>query len=147
MTVACGADSVSFDVFRDCISATWKFFEVSPGSEDGAALRGLLEYDQGGIFQQDLAGGLVRCKKLLEVAGHARVTDRRDMVFAFRGGIGDHKRTLPELDYTVSVEDVYLQTAEALLPNGHRLISWLWLVPQCAGRPLREPFVLCDGVS
>jgi hypothetical protein len=63
--------------------------------------------------------GAVRYEILLQAAFHWQATDRRDMIFAFRG-IADKDRPVPEPDYTVSVEDVntdgILQAPPTLVP-------------------------------
>lgn len=66
------------------------------------------------VSRQDfLDKGPVRWERILGTACHAQATDERDVAFAF-WGIDDHERLLPEPDYTISVEDVYLWTARGI---------------------------------
>jgi hypothetical protein len=160
--IACGEDTIDFDNFRLCVFGLWKFFEgwYDEGGDD-AAVRGLWCMTRLIFIRDEFQdSGAVRYEVLLQAAFHCQATDKRDMVFAFRG-IADKDRLVPEPDYTASVEDVYTETAIALLCHGTSLdllalggiavrkqLSELptW-TPDLRHHSYSEPFVPCDRAA
>ncbi|KAK4097252.1 HET-domain-containing protein [Parathielavia hyrcaniae] len=123
LLIACGHDRISFDVFRDCTFAIWGSLDtLSQYEADHPSVRGLWCVNRmihlRKTFQAD---GAVGYETLLEAAFHVEATDPRDKVYAFRGIAHRDGRPVPEPDYAVSVEQVYRQTAEALLCHGQSL--------------------------
>ncbi|KAK2599806.1 hypothetical protein N8I77_011529 [Diaporthe amygdali] len=157
VTVACGVDQVPFGYFRDSVFAIWKFHDMP--IYDGPRLRGLWNATRViQIREKFLSEGPLPYEDLLETAYHVRATDDRDMVFSF-WGIGDHRRPIPEPSYSITVEDLYAQTAEALLCHGTSLdalaLSGISMCRRPTSLPtwvldprnhsFSEPFVSCDN--
>lgn len=155
--VACGFDQVPFDDFSDTVAAIWRYFDTSTLG-NGPRLRGLWNVTRViEIRDKFLSKGPVPHEYLPEAAYHVNGTDMRDMVFAF-WGIGDHESPIPALNYRISVEEVYIQTAEALLCHGTSLdvlaLAGLSVHKQETNLPTsvfdlrnhsyNEPFVSCD---
>lgn len=156
VTVACGVDQVPFDSFRDSVHAIWKFYDVSSLGH-GLRLYGFWNVTRViEIREKFLSEGPVSYEDLLETAYHVNATDNRDMVFAF-WGIGDHERPVPAPNYSITVEEVYIQTAEALLCHGTSLdalaLAGISMQQQATSLPtwvfdmrnhsLTEPLVSC----
>ncbi len=159
--VACGDDTLDFDNFQHCIFAFWKYFEGwSDYTAEDPAFLGLKSLTKLILIREMFQdAGAVRYEHLLETAFHAEATDKRDMIFAFRG-IADQARPVPEPDYTAAVEDVYTQTAIAMLCHGESLDvlalcgtalkrasslpSWAF---DLRHKAYTEPFVPCDGAG
>jgi hypothetical protein len=158
----CGSDQVDFDTFRDCIFAIWKFFEdFGDFDDDDPAILGLWGVTTLIAVRDEFhESGAVRYEILLQAAFHFLATDKRDMVFAFRG-IGDKDRPVPEPDYIASVEDIYTKTAIVLLCHGtsldvlalsgianrqqqSNLPTW---VPDLRHYSFSEPFTAGDNAS
>jgi hypothetical protein len=160
--MACGEDIIDFDNFRLCVFGLWKFFEDWYDYDDNdAAIRGLWCMTRPIFIRDEFQdSGTVRYEILLQAAFHCQATDRRDMIFAFQG-IADKDRSVPEPDYTVSVEDVYTETAVVLLCHGTSLdllaLGGIAVRKQLSDLPtwvsdLRhhsysEPFVPCDRAA
>jgi hypothetical protein len=155
----CGDDSIDFDSFRICIFAVWKFIEDWTGYDgESNALKGLWCVTRLMFMRDEFQDtGSVRYEILLQAAFHCQATDKRDMVFAFKG-IADTKRPVPVPDYKMPVEDVYTKTAIALLCHGtsldllalsgiasrkyeSNLPTW---VPDLRHHSYSEPFVPCE---
>lgn len=120
VVVGCGGDRVGFNRFSHCVNAVWVFFEGLGNLEDDTANRGLWSVTR--LIQirlQYRKHREVAYESLLEAAFHCEATDKRDMVFAFRG-IAD-SRPVPQPDYTVLEEEIYIATARALLCGGDSL--------------------------
>jgi hypothetical protein len=127
VTMACGDDTLPFDLFANAVFAVWGFFTGLLDYEDtDPAQRGLwcvtrlihIRWEfQERAWEEGASG--VCYETLLQAAFHCNATDRRDMVFAFRG-IADG-RPVPRPNYGVSEEQLFVETAEALLCNGDSL--------------------------
>lgn len=171
VVMVCGDNLIDFDNFRICVFAVWKFAQDwSKYDDESPALRGLWCVTRL-LFMRDeyQDSGAVRYEILLQAAYHCQATDKRDMVFAFKG-IADKKILVPEPDYKVSIQDpnysaaveeVYTKTAIALLCHGasldvlalggiavrkysSNLPTW---VPDLRHHSYSEPFVPCERLA
>lgn len=124
--IGCGDDRIDFNRFSDCVFTVWnEFLGLGNYDDDDPAQRGLWcvtrvihirndFHEDGGENEKEVSYEI-----LLQAAFHCEATDKRDMVFAFRG-IAD-KRPVPKPNYSISEEQVFTETAEALLCNGESL--------------------------
>ncbi|KAF6820243.1 ankyrin and HET domain-containing protein [Colletotrichum sojae] len=112
----CGGDTVEYHVFHNALCAIWAYFEgLGDYPREHPAVRGLWNSTRMlFVRRQYQACGKVDFERLLEAAHHCEASDPRDMVFGFFG-IADRNLPLPRPNYTASIEDVYLKTAEAVL--------------------------------
>ncbi|KAK4125751.1 HET-domain-containing protein [Parathielavia appendiculata] len=158
--MACGDDRIDFDIFRNCTFGIWLFLDtLNHYGADNPSVRGLWCFNRmihiRETFQADGAVGYETC---LEAAFHVEATDPRDKVYAFRGIAHKDSSLLPEPDYAVPVEQVYRETAEALLCHGqsldllalcgiafreHPSILPTW-APDPGHPSFTEPFAMCD---
>ncbi|CVL12860.1 related to heterokaryon incompatibility protein het-6 [Fusarium proliferatum] len=164
--VICGEDCVDLSHFSDGVSAIWNSFTGLGRYEDDhpailgfwcvTRMLGIREEYQNKVNQGESG---VCYETLLQAAYHCQATRTCDKVFAFHG-IAD-SRPVPKANYRITEEQVFVETAEALLCNGDSLdllaLSWMGYMRQHSSIPtwapdLRchaydEPLVLCDSAG
>lgn len=122
--ISCGTDTVRLRAFKKSVFAIWKLWEgLFEYDDDHPANLGLWSATRMFNIRSEFREcGAVRYEILLQSAFECLATDKRDMVFAFRG-IADKNRPVPAPDYTeaTSADQVYRRTAEALLCHGNSL--------------------------
>lgn len=155
--MACGSDCINFNAFEPCVSALWKFFKDWGNYPfQNPAVLGFWCATRLIDIRKKFQSGPVCYETLLETASHCRATNVSDMVFAFRAIADD--RPVPEPDYTKPVEEVYTETAIALLCNGEsldflalggiarqetsKLPTW---IPDHRHHSVSEPISMCDA--
>ncbi|KAF5233963.1 hypothetical protein FANTH_12360 [Fusarium anthophilum] len=164
--VVCGEDYVDLSLFSDGISAIWNsFIGLGRYQDDHPAILGFWcvtrMLDIRKEYQKRVNEGEsgVCYETLLQAAYHCQATRTCDKVFAFHG-ITD-SRPVPKANYRITEEQVFVETAEALLCNGDSLdllaLSWMGYMRQDSSIPtwapdLRchaydEPLVLCDSAG
>lgn len=111
--VACGSDIIDFQTFKEAVKSLWtledavEFFDVRYLAYRGLRCATRL-YGLQSMFRET---GKVPLESLFEAVLYSAATDSRDFVFAIQG-IADFAELLPIPDYTVSVEKVFVDTAE-----------------------------------
>ncbi|CAG9975229.1 unnamed protein product [Clonostachys byssicola] len=157
--MCCGHDREDFDYFSDYIFDIWKYFYGWDGYEDDDdAVRGLWCVTRLFFIREDFKMNKLYFENLLQEAFHRQATDKRDMVYAFLG-IADN-RHLPPPNYTISEEELYIETAKALLCNGksldlltlcgisrERSPSLPTWAPDLRYHSFSEPLVPCDRAN
>ncbi|KAF4993519.1 hypothetical protein FGRMN_6448 [Fusarium graminum] len=164
--VGCGDDRVDMNQFSDGVSAIWNTFTgLGRYQDDHPAVLGFWcvtrmisireEYQKKAAEEQ--RG--VCYETLLQAAFHCQATRSRDKVFAFHG-IADN-RPVPKANYRIAEDQVYIDTAKALLCNGDSLdllaLSWMgrgreystvptW-APDLRYHAYDEPLVLCNSAG
>ncbi|KAF5679195.1 heterokaryon incompatibility protein het-6 [Fusarium heterosporum] len=164
--VGCGDDRVGMDQFSDGVSAIWNTFTgLGRYQDDHPAILGfwcvtrMISIRE--EYQKKVAEGQrgVCYETLLQAAFHCQATRSRDKVFAFHG-IAD-SRPVPKANYRIAEDQVYIDTAKALLYNGDSLdllaLSWMgygrehstvptW-APDLRCHAYDEPLVLCNSAG
>ena len=164
--VGCGEDGVSFPQFTHYIFTVWRSFaRLGNYNESDPAMRGLWCVTRLIHIQNEYRGSsmgiahkqrAVSYESLIQAAFHCNATDKRDMIFAFRG-IAD-SRPVPKPNYSISEEELYTETAKALLchsqsldllvlcgignNSGDGLPTW---APDLRHHSLTEPLVPCNS--
>ncbi|KAK7228042.1 hypothetical protein V2G26_000212 [Clonostachys chloroleuca] len=157
--MCCGDDREDFDNFSEYIFDIWKYFYTWDGYENNDdAFRGLWCVTRLIFIREDFKMNKLYFESLLQEAFHRQATDKRDMVYAFLG-IADN-RQLPLPNYTISEEELYIETAKALLCNGksldlltlcgisrERSPSLPTWAPDLRYHSFEEPLVPCDRAN
>ncbi|KAF4434511.1 heterokaryon incompatibility het-6 [Fusarium acutatum] len=152
--VVCGDDSVDLGRFSDGVSAIWNsFIGLGRYSYDHPAILGfwcvtrMLSIRE--EYQKKINEGEsgVCYETLLQAAYHCRATRTCDKVFAFHG-IAD-SRPVPKANYRITPEQVFVETAEALLCHGDSLdlltLSWMGYMRQHSTLPTWAPDLRCHA--
>jgi hypothetical protein len=166
--LGCGNAFMDFSRFIHFVFFIWRSFaRLGNYHESDPAMRGLWcvtrlihirnEYWGSGMFIS--SGGRGVCyENLIQAAFHCNATDKRDMIFAFRG-IAD-SRPVPKPNYSISEKELYIETAKALLchsrsldllalcgishNSGDGLPTW---APDLRHHSLTEPLVPCNSAQ
>ncbi|KAF9773493.1 hypothetical protein IL306_008680 [Fusarium sp. DS 682] len=164
--MVCGEDRVDLNRFSDSVSAIWNsFIGLGRYQDDHPAVLGfwcvtrMIDIREEYQKKVDEGESGVCYETLLQAAYHCKATRTCDKVFAFHG-IAD-SRPVPRANYRITEEQVYMETAEALLCNGDSLdllaLCWMGYMRQHSSVPtwapdLRchaydEPLVLCNSAG